>query len=162
MVFDPVLAASSGGRLFDGEPAQLLPLLARATLVTPNLAEAAAFTGAAGGRARARRWRRRARWWGWAPGRCWSRAATCPIAPTTSLSGPGPVPAGRCPSRCSPAPRMPGPGPRGTGCALATAIAVGLASGRPLAEAVAAARTWLRERLAATHDAGGGEHHLWK
>jgi hydroxymethylpyrimidine/phosphomethylpyrimidine kinase len=49
LVVDPVLAASSGASLFDGEgraPGDALaPLLARARLVTPNLPELAALTG---------------------------------------------------------------------------------------------------------------------
>ncbi|MCA9715814.1 MAG: bifunctional hydroxymethylpyrimidine kinase/phosphomethylpyrimidine kinase [Myxococcales bacterium] len=40
-------------------------------------------------------------------------------------------------------PRTPGPDPRGTGCALATAIACGLALGASLPDAVAAAVRWL-------------------
>ena len=47
VVFDPVLGASGGGSLFEGAPADLLPLVRRATLVTPNLAEAAWLTGLA-------------------------------------------------------------------------------------------------------------------
>ena len=40
-VLDPVLGASSGGALFRDPPAALLPLVARATLVTPNVPEIA-------------------------------------------------------------------------------------------------------------------------
>jgi hydroxymethylpyrimidine/phosphomethylpyrimidine kinase len=47
VVLDPVLAASSGGALLDGEGAALLRrlLLPRVTLLTPNLPEAAALLG---------------------------------------------------------------------------------------------------------------------
>jgi hydroxymethylpyrimidine/phosphomethylpyrimidine kinase len=49
LVLDPVLTASSGAPLFDGEgrpPGEALaPLLSRARLVTPNLPELAALTG---------------------------------------------------------------------------------------------------------------------
>lgn len=45
MVVDPVLATSSGGRLFEGEAEELWALLERAALVTPNLAEASALGG---------------------------------------------------------------------------------------------------------------------
>lgn len=49
LVVDPVLAASSGAALLDGEgraPGEVLaPLLSRARLVTPNLPELAALTG---------------------------------------------------------------------------------------------------------------------
>ena len=40
-----MLSASSGGTLFAGEPAGLAPLVKRATIVTPNLAEAARLSG---------------------------------------------------------------------------------------------------------------------
>lgn len=46
LVVDPVLAASSGLPLLDGSPqVALLPLLARATLATPNWPELAALVG---------------------------------------------------------------------------------------------------------------------
>ena len=45
VVIDPVLATSRGGALWEGAPEQLMPLLRRATLVTPNATEAAALTG---------------------------------------------------------------------------------------------------------------------
>jgi hydroxymethylpyrimidine/phosphomethylpyrimidine kinase len=53
------------------------------------------------------------------------------------------------------APRVPGKDPRGTGCALATAIATELARGRPLREAVASAKRWLHERIAAAVERDG-------
>jgi hydroxymethylpyrimidine/phosphomethylpyrimidine kinase len=43
--------------------------------------------------------------------------------------------------------RLPGTSPRGTGCALATAIAVGLARGQPLEQAVDSAKVWLTGRI---------------
>ena len=48
MVLDPVLAASSGGALLDaaGRSALRAVLLPRATLLTPNIPEAAALLGA--------------------------------------------------------------------------------------------------------------------
>ena len=59
VVVDPVLATSRGGPLWDGAPAELVPLLRRATLVTPNAPEAGELAGAPGGdRRRARRRRR--------------------------------------------------------------------------------------------------------
>jgi hydroxymethylpyrimidine/phosphomethylpyrimidine kinase len=45
VVVDPVLLASSGAALLDAPPRTLLPLLARATLATPNLPELAALSG---------------------------------------------------------------------------------------------------------------------
>ena len=45
--------------------------------------------------------------------------------------------------------RLPGSSPRGTGCALATAIAVGLARGQSLEQAVDVAKAWLAGRIQA-------------
>src|SRR4029079_9287407 len=45
VVADPVLATSRGGALWDAEPRALLPLLRRATIVTPNAPELALLTG---------------------------------------------------------------------------------------------------------------------
>ena len=57
------------------------------------------------------------------------------------------------------APRVPGRDPRGTGCALATAIATELARGHKLRPAVGLAKDWLHQRIAAAiqHD---GAHWL--
>ena len=126
LVVDPVLATSSGHRLFDGQPDDLAPLLARATLVTPNVGEAAALanqmvsdTGErpARGRTAATAGRGRGAGQGRPPGRrgaptcCWTPRGRSTLA----------------------APRVPGKDPRGTGCALATAIATELARGPPAA-----------------------------
>src|SRR5205814_3945095 len=45
VVVDPVLATSRGGALWAGEPEELVPLLRRAALVTPNAGEAAEIAG---------------------------------------------------------------------------------------------------------------------
>jgi hydroxymethylpyrimidine/phosphomethylpyrimidine kinase len=54
--------------------------------------------------------------------------------------------------------RLPGKSPRGTGCALATAIAVGLARGQPLEQAVEAAKLWLAGRIQAAVAIGGARY----
>jgi hydroxymethylpyrimidine/phosphomethylpyrimidine kinase len=56
--------------------------------------------------------------------------------------------------------RQPGPDPRGTGCALATAIACGLARGRTLLQAVAAGVAWLDAVRGWTHPGPDGRPHL--
>ena len=56
--------------------------------------------------------------------------------------------------------RQPGPDPRGTGCALSTAIACGLARGRPPQHAVAAGINWLDAVRAWTHPGSDGRPHL--
>jgi hydroxymethylpyrimidine/phosphomethylpyrimidine kinase len=53
------------------------------------------------------------------------------------------------------APRVPGGSPRGTGCALATAIAVTLAAGELLPAAVAHAKRWLTDQIRAARDVHG-------
>jgi hydroxymethylpyrimidine kinase/phosphomethylpyrimidine kinase len=164
VVVDPVLATSRGGPLWAGAPATLLPLLRRATLVTPNAVEAAALAG--------------------------RRVATVAEAEAagrhlveveglqavlvkgghladSDVNSRPPVDSGsslidllvnstgtmRYPHR-----RAPGPSPRGTGCALATAIAVELGRGRPLAEAVQAAIDWLVASIAAATNVGDERH----
>jgi len=55
-------------------------------------------------------------------------------------------------------PRLAGRTPRGTGCALATAIAVELARGRELTAAVGDATEWLAAAIASAVDVGGERH----
>jgi hydroxymethylpyrimidine/phosphomethylpyrimidine kinase len=153
VVFDPVLRASSGGALFEGDPGQLRPLLARATLVTPNLAEASALTGAAV--ATADDARRAAR-------QLLAQGARAVLVKGGHLPGDADDLLAMAGDATTPpteqvlhAPRLPGPTPRGTGCALATALAAALARPLPLPQAAAEAKRWLHTRIAA---AGG--HHL--
>jgi hydroxymethylpyrimidine/phosphomethylpyrimidine kinase len=147
VVYDPVLGASSGGSLFRGMPAQLAPLWSRATLVTPNLAEAAALTGLAVASADEAA----------AAGRALRAAgATAVLVKGGHLPGAAEdVLVTAAAERRFSAPRLPGPGPRGTGCALATALAVALARGRSLESAVAEAKAWLHARIAAARDVAG-------
>jgi hydroxymethylpyrimidine/phosphomethylpyrimidine kinase len=146
VVFDPVLGASSGGALFGGTPAQLLPLIRRATLTTPNLAEAAALTGTpVAGVEEALR-----------AGRSLVAAgARAVLVKGGHLEGDAVdllvTAAGE---RHFGAERVPGPSPRGTGCALGTALAVELARGRPLEEAIPAAKAWLLEQIRAARLVG--------
>ncbi len=144
VVVDPVLAASSGGALWQGPLEALWPILRRAALVTPNAPEAAALTGrrietVADARAAA------------AALRTAGIAAVLIKGGHLEKSADGTVTdllvttAGE---QAFTRPRSAGPCPRGTGCALATAIAVGLAAGQPLAAAVEGATGWLAERIA--------------
>ncbi|MBL8948761.1 MAG: bifunctional hydroxymethylpyrimidine kinase/phosphomethylpyrimidine kinase [Myxococcales bacterium] len=57
-------------------------------------------------------------------------------------------------------PRVQGADPRGTGCALATAIACGLAQGRGVVEACASAIAWLDVARTRTHLGPDGRPHL--
>jgi hydroxymethylpyrimidine/phosphomethylpyrimidine kinase len=151
VVYDPVLAASSGGALFGGELSGLAPLIARATLITPNLAEAAALTGRAvatlaHSRAAAQQLR--------------AAGAAAVLVKGGHLAGDAEdLLASADGERVFSAARLPGRSPRGTGCALATALAVALAAGQPLEVAVATAKGWLHERIRAARD-GDGERRL--
>jgi hydroxymethylpyrimidine/phosphomethylpyrimidine kinase len=150
VVVDPVLESSRHLPLFLDIPTQILPLMRRATLATPNALEAAILTG--------RRVRDLAE--AEAAGET-LRAASIPALlvkgghlgdtpePITDLL----ITAGGV--RRLVHPRLPGPTPRGTGCALATAIAVALARGATLDAAVDGATAWLARAIAAAVDVGG-------
>lgn len=152
VVVDPVLATSRGGSLWEGEPQALIPLLRRATLVTPNAIEAATLTrravtcvadAEAAGRA------------------LLEQGVPAALIKGGHLPGDGPLidllvmPAG---VHRFVHPRLAGASPRGTGCALATAIAVELGRGRSLEGAIARATVWLAGAIAAARPAGGEWH----
>lgn len=146
VVVDPVMVAKSGDALL--EPAAVEALLAHllpcATLLTPNLPEAARLLGtreagtiaemAAQGEAlRAR-------------GACavlvkggHGRGATCTDVLVTGESDPLLVEA----------PRHPTANTHGTGCSYSSAIAAELARGRGLVEAVQEAHAWLQRAIGA-------------
>jgi hydroxymethylpyrimidine/phosphomethylpyrimidine kinase len=149
VVFDPVLAASSGGSLFAGPPAALDPLLRQASLVTPNLAEATALAALPRPIATLEEARTAAE-------ALRARGARAVLVKGGHLAGPAVdllvTAEGAHPLAAE---RVPGPSPRGTGCALATAIAVELARGCDLAEAVGRAKAWLLARIRAAHTLGG-------
>jgi hydroxymethylpyrimidine/phosphomethylpyrimidine kinase len=150
VVYDPVLRASSGGKLYDGHREAILDLARRVTLLTPNLGEAA-----------------------WLLDRPVVTAADAEIA-ARDLRALG-IPAvlvkgghlagdatdvlidsdGR---RIFTNPRIAGPSPRGTGCALATAITVGLAQGQDLPAAVEGAKAWLTLKIAGAIKVGSEWH----
>ncbi len=120
IIVDPVLVATDGGELGAG-PRELLALARIAALVTPNLGEAAALADVEGRS---------------------PEELLCRLGERTGLAGPAWLLKGghsgsadevvdrlweRGELREFRRPRRAGPDPRGTGCALATAIAVGLA-----------------------------------
>ena len=150
VVFDPVLGASAGGSLFEGTPADLLPLLRRATLVTPNLAEAAWLSGLAVETLDHARQ---------AAQKIFARGSLAVLVKGGHLSGPATdVLRSQTGERLFQGTRLPGRSPRGTGCALATAIAVGLARGQQLEQAVEEAKVWLAERIQAAVTIGGARY----
>jgi len=153
IVADPVLAASSGGALWRGPLEAMLGLLRRATLATPNAPEAALLTGrpvaTAGDAAAAALDLHRAG------------------VPAVLIKG-GHLDDGQAANasitdvlvtalgeRRYTRPRVPGAGPRGTGCALSSAIAVELADGRGLEEAIERATDWLAQQIAGAIDIDG-------
>jgi len=158
IVIDPVLASSRGGALWAGAPRELLPLLRGATLVTPNAVEAAALSGRPVSTTEEAE----------AAGRYLIEVEglAAVLVKGGHLTGPDGQPVTdilvtSAARNSYPHPRIPGQSPRGTGCALATAIAVGLTRGRPLGEAVQAAIEWLAGAIAAATDVGvGAERHL--
>ena len=146
VVYDPVLRASSGDSLYDGERSTILSLARGASLLTPNLGEAAwlldrPVRNESDARAAARDLR--------------ALGIAAVLVKGGHLEGDATdvllSPAGE--SLFS-SPRIAGPSPRGTGCALATAIAVGLARGEPIEHAVAAAKTWLTRHIASARPMG--------
>ncbi len=144
VVVDPVLHASDGGAL-GATVVGLAPLLRRATLITPNRSEARALIefgseSGSGVEAEPESAETLARTLGRRFGHCAvllkDGHGTDPARVVDRLiEGEQITPFAR--------PRRPGPDPRGTGCALATAIAVGLAQGRSLTASVRDAVVWL-------------------
>ena len=147
-VYDPALAPSGGGRFGDERTVAALRerLVPLATIVTPNLAEAARLTGrrvndlatmrdagsalvAAGARAALVK-----------GGHLAGRA--CDVL----VDGDG--------VETYEAARLPG-GLRGTGCLLAASLAAALARGTPLRAAVATARAFVREKMTNGCERGG-------
>jgi hydroxymethylpyrimidine/phosphomethylpyrimidine kinase len=150
VVYDPVLRASSGGALYHGDPDSILELAKAAALLTPNLGEAA-----------------------WLLGRPVESLADAQAAARdlVALGAPAVLVKGGHlggdatdvlswgdGQRVFGHPRIAGPSPRGTGCALATAIAVGLAAGQDLETAVGTAKTWLAAKIANASKVGDEWH----
>ena len=154
LVIDPVLAASDGTILLERRAWPTLErLVARASLVTPNLPEAERMTGqdvstAAGIEAAAR-------------ALVMDFGAAAALVKGGHRDGPpDDLLAERSDAGVSLAwlagERIEGPPVHGTGCALAAAAAAGLASGLPRAGAVARAREVVARAYRAAFGAGSG------
>ena len=153
IVADPVLAASSGGTLWQGPLDGVLDLLRRVTLATPNAHEAALLAdrpvATAADAADA--------------GASLLRAGVAAVLIKGGHLGSDPDAAGSVTDVLVTArgerryvrPRFPGRSPRGTGCALSSAIAVELASGRGLEDAIERAGDWLAHQIARAVDIDG-------
>lgn len=140
VVFDPVMVATSGARLADDATvAAFERLMARATVTTPNLAEAAALGGGP------------------------AMLASGKAVLEKGGHGEGEVivdrlhqPGARPPLVEWSAPRIEGTATHGTGCTLSTAIACELAKDWTLAEAVERARSFVRIAMQDADDLGRG------
>jgi hydroxymethylpyrimidine/phosphomethylpyrimidine kinase len=144
VVLDPVMIAKGGAALLDPAAVAVLKdrLLPLATLLTPNLPEAAAILGepeAADRDAMAAQAGRLAA-----------------LGPTAILMKGGHL-AGQDSPDCLlsgqgicwfEGMRVPGGNTHGTGCSLSSAIAAELAKGQPLPQAVASAKAWLQQAIA--------------
>jgi hydroxymethylpyrimidine/phosphomethylpyrimidine kinase len=154
VVYDPVLQASTGDALYEGDRstilATILALARRSTLLTPNLGEAAwLLDRPVGSESEARA----------------AARDLCALGIAAVLVKGGHLKGDATDVLLSPvgesilsSPRIAGPSPRGTGCALATAIAIGLARGEPVEHAVASAKTWMTRHIASARDVGGEWH----
>ncbi len=166
LVLDPVMVAKGGARLLaeDAVAAMAERLLPRAAVVTPNLPEAAALLGAPVAASRASMAEQ-------------AEALVARGARAALVKG------GHLEGRESPdalatnegvvwldGARTPTMNTHGTGCTLSAALAAELAKGAPLAEAAAAAKSYVAGAIAAADrlSVGGGcgpTHHfhaLWR
>jgi hydroxymethylpyrimidine/phosphomethylpyrimidine kinase len=152
VVLDPVMVASSGDRLLSGDAVAALRerLIPRASLMTPNLPEAAALLDeavASDAAAIASQGKR-----------LLAMGAQAVLIKGGHGQGPesidylftgGDIIA-------LPAPRIATANTHGTGCSLSSAIAAGLAKGEPLESAVRGAKAWITEAIAAADRLGVG------
>jgi hydroxymethylpyrimidine/phosphomethylpyrimidine kinase len=151
IVWDPVVAPSRGAvRLYDGDPRAAFALLAPvATVVTPNVDEAAILSGhAVTGLEDAER----------AARALVAAGARAALVKGGHLAGPR---ATDMLATADETHRIDGErierGPvHGTGCVLSTALACQLATGQPLVAAATRAKAYLTAKLAAPIAVGGG------
>lgn len=165
VVLDPVMVAKSGDRLLPADALEALRtlLLPRATLLTPNLPEAADLLGTTPARDEA--------------GMLEQGHALRGLGPQAVLMKGGHSEGPECVdlliegtgvTRLT-APRQHTSNTHGTGCTLSAAIAAGLAQGMALPDAVARAHTWLQGAISAADGLGVGQgigpvhhfHEVW-
>ncbi|KHL19025.1 hydroxymethylpyrimidine/phosphomethylpyrimidine kinase [Mumia flava] len=163
VVLDPVMVATSGDRLVPEDAVEAIRdrLVPRATVVTPNVPEAAVLAGVAparsvddlGAASRALR----------------EAGAAAALVKGGHLGGPESVDvlADTAGVRAYASPRVATRNTHGTGCTLSSAIASGIASGLALRDAVGAAKDYLDGALDAGADleighGHGPVDHLWR
>ena len=164
IVVDPVMVATSGARLINGDATAALTrdLLPLARVITPNIPEATALTGreisdAAGQEAAARELSARF-------GCAVLVKGGHGVADANDVLA---EPAGAAQPRITwfRHERIGTGNTHGTGCTLSSAIACGLAQGLELADAVEQAKAYLTGALAAGLDLGRGSgpvDHMWR
>ncbi|SNT74373.1 bifunctional hydroxymethylpyrimidine kinase/phosphomethylpyrimidine kinase [Paracoccus seriniphilus] len=144
VVLDPVMVAKSGDRLLESDAicALIGQLLPRATLLTPNLPEAAQLLDQPSARS--------------ANQICEQGAALKRLGARAVLMKGGHSPDADCtdwlisdePPQHFTSPRLATSNTHGTGCSLSSAIAAGLSKGASLGEAVHDAHHWLHRAIA--------------
>ena len=151
LVVDPVMVATSGARLLraDAERALARELLPRASLVTPNVEEAAALCGRALETAEQVRWAAR---------HIAEEMGAGAVVVTGGIAG-GPATdvlyAGGGIEELS-GPRVETKSTHGTGCTFSAAAAVGLARGMAVPEAAAMAKDYVAAAIRAAYPVGSG------
>ena len=155
VVLDPVLVATSGDRLLPADAIESLrtQLIPRASLITPNLPEAAALLDepiASGEAAIARQGQR-------------LLAMGCPAVLIKGGHAQGNESIDYLVTDSGtlalPAPRIATGNTHGTGCSLSSAIAAGLAKGENLETAIRNAKAWISAAIAAADRLGVGHGH---
>lgn len=156
VVLDPVIVAKSGAKLLREEAVAALKeqLLPRATVITPNLPEAAGLLGEAPVRDPAEAERQGRALLALGPAAVLMKGGHGDGAQCTDLL----LAAGEPPLAFT-AERIDTRNTHGTGCTLSSAIAAGLAKGLPLAVAVAEAHSWLHAAIAAADALRVGSGH---
>ena len=145
VVLDPVLASGHGDTLTRGDAvAALAPLRRLATVITPNLPEAAALC------AEARNDDERAQ----------AMRVDAPHVLLKGGHGEGTTVINRWYSKTGCRewqwPRLPG-GFHGSGCTLASAVAARLALGKPVGDAIDDAQRWVQQALATAYSIAAGQ-----
>jgi hydroxymethylpyrimidine/phosphomethylpyrimidine kinase len=155
VVLDPVMVATSGSHLLAEDAVETLrrKLIPLASLITPNLPEAAALLGepvATGEEAIAAQGAR-------------LLALGCPAVLIKGGHGQGAESIDYLfdanGTVALAAPRLAGKNTHGTGCSLSSAIAAGLAKGDDMARAVRSAKTWINAAIAAADQLEVGKGH---
>jgi hydroxymethylpyrimidine/phosphomethylpyrimidine kinase len=155
VVLDPVMVATSGDRLLSMDAVSALRerLIPLASLITPNLPEAASLLGdpvATDETAIASQGKR-----------LLAMGARAVLIKGGHGQGSESIDTLFCGSDmiALPAPRIPTTNTHGTGCSLSSAIAAGLAKGETLEQAVRSAKTWITAAIAAADSLGVGHGH---